>query len=499
MSRLSAMDLAFLLMENQNLPTHMASCLIFEPPARLKANYVARLLEVFRSTEVGKPFNRKLNWLEDGVASWETVEPDLNYHVRHMALPQPGTAEQLDDLLAILNAPVLDRAYPLWQCFVIEGLEGGRVGLFLKLHHAIIDGGGAIKAFRSAMSDDPKDREIRPIWRPVENPPRRKSVRVSRSRLEKFKSQLSQLPSGVAGVASGLMGAGAQTFGLKPRDLTLPYRAPETPFNVSTASSARCYGSCEIPLENVKAVASAAGCTVNDVVMTFVDAALHDYLREHDQGLDRPLVTAMAFSTRSEAHGTGGNQVSTDLLPLGAPEATIVERLRQVHESTTHVKGKAQKMSKPLRQLNSLLLLGASTIPEITPGMTAAPSYNLMMSNMVGPQEKLYLGGAPMVALVFLPIVPPNPGLNVTFASVHGQICLAVGATPETLREPARLIELIQAHFADLEQALVPKKPARKKAAGKKASKKIPARSKKAARSGAGKKAASTGRKVKAR
>jgi hypothetical protein len=233
--------------------------------------------------------------------------------------------------------------------------------------------------------------------------------------------------------------------------------------------------------------------------MTFVDAALHDYLREHDQGLDRPLVTAMAFSTRTEGHGTGGNQVSTDLLPLGAPEASIVERLRQVHESTTHVKGKAQKMSKPLRQLNSLLLLGASTIPEITPGMTAAPSYNLMMSNMVGPQEQLYLGGAPMVALVALPIVPPNPGLNVTFASVHGQICLAVGATPETLREPARLIELIQAHFADLEQALAPKKPARKKAAGKKASKKTPARSKKATRSGAGKKAASTGRKVKAR
>ena len=481
MSRLSAMDLSFLLMESQNLPAHMASCLIFEPPARLKANYVARLLEVFRSSEVGKPFNQKLNWLEDGVASWETVEPDLNYHVRHMALPQPGTAEQLDDLLAILNAPVLDRAYPLWQCFVIEGLEGGRVGLFLKLHHAIIDGGGAIKAFRSAMSDDPKDREIRPIWRPVDDPPKRKSGRVSRSRLEKFKSQLSQLPSGMAGLTSGLMGAGAQTLGLKPSKITLPYRAPDTPFNVSTTSSARCYGSCEIPLQNVKAVARAAGCTVNDVVMTFVDAALHDYLREHDQGLDRPLVTGMAFSIRTEAHGTGGNQVSTDLLPLGAPEATIVERLRQVHESTTHVKDKAQKMSAPLRQLYSLLLFGAATIPEITPGMTAAPSYNLMMSNMVGPQEKLYLGGAHMAALVFLPIVPPNPGLNVTFASVHGQICLAVGATPETLREPARLIELIQANFAELEHALAPKKPAQKKAARKKASKKAP----------------STGRKVK--
>ena len=499
MSRLGAMDLAFLLLENQNQPTHMASCLIFEPPARQKANYVARVLEVFRSTEVGKPFNRKLNWLEDGVASWETVEPDLNYHVRHMALPQPGTAEQLDDLLAILNAPLLDRAYPLWQCFVIEGLEGGRVGLFLKLHHAIIDGGGAIKALRSAMSEDPRDREIRPIWRLVDDPPQRKSGRISQSRLEKFRSQLNQLPSGVAGVASELLGAGAQTLGLKPNKFTLPFRAPDTPFNVSTASSARCYGSCEIPLANVKAVARAANCTVNDVVMTFVDAALHDYLREQGRGLDRPLVTAMAFSTRTEAHGTGGNQVSADLLPLGAPDATIVERLRQVHESTTRVKGKAQKMPAPLRQLNSLLLFGAATIPEITPGMTAAPSYNLIMSNMVGPQEKLYLGGAPMAALVALPIVPANPGLNVTFASIHGQICLAVGATPETLREPARLIELIQAHFADLEQALAPKKPARKKAAGKKTSKKTPARSKKVARSGARKKAASTGGKVKAR
>jgi len=152
MSKLAAIDLVFLLLENQNRPVHMSSCLIFEPPARQKNTFVPKLVEAFRATEVARPFNQKVKWLEGGVARWEPAQPDMNYHVRHVAIPAPGTMAQLDDTLALLNAPLLDRAYPLWQCFVIEGLENGRFAIYFKLHHAMIDGEGGIKLMNHALS-----------------------------------------------------------------------------------------------------------------------------------------------------------------------------------------------------------------------------------------------------------------------------------------------------------------------------------------------------------
>ena len=112
MSRLAAIDLAFLLLENQIRPMHMSSCLVLEPPTGEGKTFVSRLLKAFRAAEPGRPFNQKLTWLQGGVASWELVQPDPLYHVRHVAIPAPGTRAQLDDTLALLNAPLLDRAQP---------------------------------------------------------------------------------------------------------------------------------------------------------------------------------------------------------------------------------------------------------------------------------------------------------------------------------------------------------------------------------------------------
>jgi WS/DGAT/MGAT family acyltransferase len=235
MSRLTPLDLAFLAIEDQQMPLHMAACLVFEPPARQKSSFVPKLIEAFRATEPGIPFNRKLKWLEGGVARWESIQPDMHYHVRHMALPPPGSMEQLDDLLAILNAPLLDRAFPLWQCFVIEGLENRRFALFFKLHHALIDGMGALKTLRNSMADTPGDKEIRPIWHPTSHTPRRKSTGVSQTQLQNFTERFNSLRSGGLGLASGLMNLGAQMVGQKPRSISLPFRAPRTPFNVSIA------------------------------------------------------------------------------------------------------------------------------------------------------------------------------------------------------------------------------------------------------------------------
>ena len=480
MSRLAALDLIFLLMENQVRPTHMSSGLILQPPPGEKKTFVARLLKALRSAEPGKPFNQKLKWLGEGVASWERAQADPLYHVRHVAIPAPGTREQLDDTLALLNAPMLDRAYPLWQCFVIEGLENGQCALFFKLHHALIDGEGGVKLLRAALSDNPRDKKIRALWATGGKPPRKKHVPVSRSQWQRISSQINGLPSGIKDISAGLLELGSQALRLKPQQSSLPFQAPDTPFNKHLSSSARCYADCQIPLDRVKAVARASGCTVNDVMLASIDDSLHKYLVQAGATVDAPLVAGMPLSTRVAGEEAEGNQVTTDLVPMGLPGATITDRLQQIHDSTGKVKDKARKMSAAMRQTHLMLLMGLTAVPDMIPGVNAAPSANVLISNMAGPAEQLYLGGAELRAMFGLPILPPTPCLNVTFVSLMGNICLGVASTPESMSNPRHYVELLVASFAELEQALVPKQDAgkrtpRKKAAARKAApRKIP-------------------------
>jgi hypothetical protein len=143
-------------------------------------------------------------------------------------------------------------------------------------------------------------------------------------------------------------------------------------------------------------------------------------------------------------------------------------RLQQVHESTTRIKSSSAKIPNAVRQLYSLVITGAGTLPEFSNAFQQIPSANLLISNMVGPQQPLYLGGAPLVAFHGLPIVPPGMGLNVTFASINQTICLGIGAAPEAVEDPCQLTRLIADSLAELERAAKPKKaraaPGRRKA-----------------------------------
>jgi hypothetical protein len=157
---------------------------------------------------------------------------------------------------------------------------------------------------------------------------------------------------------------------------------------------------------------------------------------------------------------------------MGQPGAAIGERLQQVHASATRVKNKAMAMSTAMRQVHSLLLLSLTALPELMPALNAAPSSNVLISNMAGPREQLYLGGATLVAMHGLPILPPTPCLNVTFVSVLGRICLAVASTPEAMSSPARYIELLLAAVTELERTILsrsstPARSARKTRTGK--------------------------------
>jgi diacylglycerol O-acyltransferase / wax synthase len=145
--------------------------------------------------------------------------------------------------------------------------------------------------------------------------------------------------------------------------------------------------------------------------------------------------------------------VSAELIPMGAPEASPLERLKQINAATMRAKDKGRSMQTTSRQVYALLLLGSLTMADAVPWLGKVPSANLVISNMKGPSEQLYLAGAPMVAFQGLPIVPPGAGLNVTFASIGPGLCIAIGAAPEAVHEPFRLAELMEQAFVSLQIA----------------------------------------------
>ena len=261
---------------------------------------------------------------------------------------------------------------------------------------------------------------------------------------------------------------GVRTLQRRSYDSARPFGAPSTLFNNMARSSARRYANCELPLADIKAISKATGTTVNDVVTTVIDDALHHYLRDHDAAIDEPLVSLMAMSLRTESHGAAGNQVSVELVPMGQPGANVAKRLDQVHESIARIKEKSSKLPNAVRQFYSLFIFGSAAAADFSSSLEGIPSANLVISNMVGPREQLYLGGMPMVAFQGLPIVPPGGGLNVTFASFHESICLAVGAAPEAVNEPYKLVQFIEQSFEKLRKTALPKKAARKTVAKKK-------------------------------
>ena len=452
MSKVLPIDLTFLLLETPSRPMHMCAYQVFRIPARQRNTFIPRLMEAYRTGPVASPFNKQIRWLDKGVASWETVEPDLRYHVRHIAVPAPGSAAQLAETVSFINSPLLDRGRPLWECYVIEGLEEDQVAIMIKVHHALIDGMGAMKLFDQAIGRSPTDKTMNSFWMPMDKPARSRP-RAGKAPAPGLLSRLGKLPGDLLQIGAGVAELGAQNLRLKPSAPSLPFAATKTLFNNTATSSERRYGNCEIPLQRIKALSKATGTTVNDIVMTLIDHALHTYLKEHKATTKTPLVALMPLSVRQEGQEASGNQAAVELVPMGKPGAGIAERLQQIHSSTEQIKDHSAKLPIAVRQLYAVLLFGSTTLPDLATAFKALPTINLVISNMRGPQDQRYLAGAPMVAFQGCPIVPPGAGLNISFVTVNKDICLGIGAAPEAVENPTRIAELILDGLAELEKA----------------------------------------------
>src|ERR1700754_2019765 len=313
MSLIAPQDSAFLLGETASQPTHVAGLAIYELPPGATADYVSKLhRELLTHTAVHPRLRQRP---ADPVGSlgnvWWTEEDDLDleYHVRLAALPRPGRVRELLELVSRLHGQMLDRHHPLWEFYLIEGLEGGRFATYTKIHHALYDGVASTQLLTRWLSPDPDARGTTPWWSAAHQRPSQAKTEQAGGPtppVARAAGQPARLAVDLAGLASPTAKMAAR--GLRRQSTGLPYRAPRTILNTSITGSRR-FAAQQWPLERIKKAGAAHSATVNDVVLAMCAGALRRYLIELD-ALPGAALTAVPVSLRSlGTFGDAGNAV----------------------------------------------------------------------------------------------------------------------------------------------------------------------------------------------
>lgn len=484
MLQLSGLDTAFLNMETDATFGHVSQLMLFEadgfhggrPLEAVRAHFAARIY-------AHAPFCRRLVEVPMGLDRpyWIDVgEVDLEFHVRHIGVPPPGEDTQLADQIAWIIERPMDRSRPLWELYVIEGLANGQVALLLKLHHATIDGQSGMAMFRSLLDDRPDAPAPPPAPPPAtEAEPEnwelfaRAWFAMLRSPARALSQQWNGLRAGANLLGSRAAAPAAEALGQAWEDawsrwwsgdafdaLAVPaVTAPATPLNGSISAHRR-VAFLETSLDTLKAIRRAADCTLNDVVMTVCGGALRRYLQRHDALPDRPLIAMVPVSVRTgEETETYSNQVSAMLGELATDEPDPAKRLARVSRAMQSAKELHNAIPARLLQDFSrfaspaVAAQAARTVARLRLADRMAPVCNVVISNVPGPRERLYLAGAELAALIPVSTVGEGLALNMTVVSYRDRLDFGYVACRERVPDLWALMDDTRAAIDELAAA----------------------------------------------
>jgi diacylglycerol O-acyltransferase len=468
MQQLSGLDASFLALETPRVVAHVGGVCILDPSGarepldleRLTAIIAERLplAPVLRRRLVGVPLGLDMPyWIDD-------PDFDLEYHVRELALPAPGSEAQLTEQVARLHARQLDRRRPLWEMYLISGLAGGRVAAYTKIHHAAIDGVSGAELLTTLLDLTPEGRELPPA--PEYVPGRAPSTAGMLARTAR---SYATRPWAVARLAGGLVRRAPALSATYRQPLerllfgahrdgeliaAVPMGAPATPLN-QTITPHRRVSFRSVSLDDVKRVKNAHGVTVNDVVMAMCAGALRRWLIDRDALPEQPLVAMVPISVRDDADRGGSNKVSSMFAVLPTHLADPVERLRLSNEATRHAK--AQHAALPPGLVHDVTsfaipaLAGrASRVAGALGLMHRVNPFNLVISNVPGPNIPVYLGGLRMTEYYPVSTIPDGQGLNITVHGYLGGLHFGLVSCREVLPELEQLSDYLVAELDDL-------------------------------------------------
>jgi diacylglycerol O-acyltransferase len=476
------MDLAAYLIESVDSPTHVGMLQVFQPVKGSRSEIVQRVLKAFRECEVGPPFNYYPVFPRFGMPKWALAEDfDSTYHIRHAALPQPGTERQLIDMVMDLHAGIMDRSRPGWIAYVIEGLEDDRFAVYWKVHHAYIDGASAIMRFEAAMARSADDLEIRPLWGPLFEPSGGDRDMSLGARLSEAGKGLGTQARAMKDISQAISRAVKQAQGRLQRESPIPFSAPKSLYNKPVFAT-RNLGVAATGLDRFKAIASQEKVSINEVALTLVGAALDRYSKLHGETQAGQLVAACPMAVREEGDTDASTQIAAISIKLGDATMSISERLQQVHASSKDAKAEAKNMSREAL-INYLVLTGgAATLLAKTPLADYMPPLtSVNVSNVAGPRFRAYMGGAEMIRSYPVSTLAGGTAINITFSSFSGRMDYAVITDAQAIPGAQEIADYMSDAMDELEAVLRPKKTRAKKKAPP-VKKKAPPAKKKAAR-----------------
>jgi diacylglycerol O-acyltransferase / wax synthase len=467
-TRLNPLDTAWLFTESRVTPNHVGGLLQFRLPADAPQDYLRRLMAEFRAhRQFTAPWNRRLKYAltRNPLPAWvEDEDIDLEYHVRHAALPWPGGERELGELIGLLQTTPLDLTRPPWECTIIEGLEGGRFALFIKMHHSLIDGVSGMMLLQRAMSPDPeKSMALPPFWaQGFGSKPRGRAVpsmaNVLAAAVGGLGAQVRTLPQLVTAFGRILWRIGDAEEGL-----AIPFDTPWSLLNGRVREKRR-FATQRFAMDRLRTLAAAADCTLNDVVLAICGGALRRYLRERDSLPDKPLIAGVPVSVRPSDANDAGNAISFIMATLGTDRADPAERLEAIKISMQH--GKAHVKSLPRRAMvQYTMLLMAPTIITLLTGIggRTRPMFNITISNVPGPDQPMYFRGAELLAIYPASIVTHGQALNITCESYAGYMNFGFTACHTSVPSMQRIAVYAGEALAELEAAILPRKQARRK------------------------------------
>jgi WS/DGAT/MGAT family acyltransferase len=457
MDRLSALDASFLAMESGTTPMHVGGVCVLQPPS--EGFDYDRLVELI-SQRIGlvPRYRQKIRSVPGRLANpvWVDDEDfDVTYHVRRSALPRPGTRAQLKELVARLQSRPLDRDRPLWEIYLVEGLQGGQVGIITKTHHAMVDGVSAVDIATVILDVEPTPREVpEDDWAPHREPGLVQLVAGAVLDVATRPSAaLDSARAAVTDVRATAARVATVTGGVLSSARLLARPVPDSPLNAALGEQRR-FGTADTQLDDYKRVRQAHGGTVNDVVLATVSGALRTWLMTRGEKVTATtVVRAMVpVSVRPDAaKGELGNRVSSYFVDLPVGEGSAVMRLHQVAFAM-----RGHKESGAAVGADALVSLTGFAPPTIhalgarTASVMARRLFNLVVTNVPGPQYPLYAAGARMLSMY--PVVPlaRNQAVSIGLTSYDGGVYYGLNADRDAMSDVDVLASCIEESLAEL-------------------------------------------------